>query len=161
MTTEGKPRSEYSDDDWHQWNRSVVEEFRRNGGKVGGVLAGAPILLLTTVGRRSGRPRMTPLTYLPDGERMIVFASKGGSPQEPSWYRNLLSDPHATAELADRTVQVVAAVLEGAEREQLWALQKHRAPVFAHYEQTAGREIPVIALSRRRDRATAPGMPGA
>lgn len=147
VTIDGKPRNEYTDDDWHEWNRTVVDEFRRNSGAVGGALTGAPILLLTTVGRRSGRLRMTPLTYLPDGGRMIVFASKGGSTQAPSWYLNLLSDPRATAELADKTVEVAATVLEGAEREQVWALQKKRYPVFAHYEQIAGREIPVVALS--------------
>lgn len=147
MTSEQKLRSEYTNEDWHDWNRTVVDDFRRNSGAVGGVLAGAPILLLTTTGRRTGLPRMTPLTYLRDEERMIVFASKGGSTRPPSWYLNLLSDPRATAELPDGASDVVATVLAGAERAELWARQKQEYPVFAHYEQVAGREIPVIALS--------------
>jgi deazaflavin-dependent oxidoreductase (nitroreductase family) len=146
VTSEQKPRSEYTNEDWHNWNRTVVDEFRRNGGTVSGALAGAPILLLTTTGRRTGLPRMAPLTYLRDEERMIVFASKGGSPRLPSWYLNLLADPRATAELPNGRHEVVATVLAGAERAELWARQKQEHPVFAHYEKIAGREIPVIAF---------------
>jgi deazaflavin-dependent oxidoreductase (nitroreductase family) len=148
VTSEEKPRNEYTDEDWHEWNRKIVDEFRRNRGAVGGTLAGAPLLLLTTVGRRTGLPRMTPLTYLPDGQRMIVFASRGGSTRTPFWYFNLRSYPSAIAELPDETVEVEATVLAGKEREQRWTRQKQLYPVFSQYEQVAGREIPVVALSR-------------
>jgi deazaflavin-dependent oxidoreductase (nitroreductase family) len=148
VTSEKKARNEYTDEDWHEWNRKIVDEFRRNRGAVGGTLAGAPLLLLTTVGRRTGLPRMTPLTYLPDGHRMIVFASRGGSTRTPFWYINLRSYPSAIAELPDETVEVEATVLAGKEREQLWTRQKQLYPVFSQYEQVAGREIPVVALSR-------------
>jgi deazaflavin-dependent oxidoreductase (nitroreductase family) len=128
-------------------NRAIISEFRANSGLVGGQFEGTPLLLLTTVGARSGEPRTSPMTYLADGERWIVFAANGGRPVHPAWYHNLGADPHATVEVGDRRVAVTAAVLDGPERERYWAAQVERAPYFANFAQGTTREIPVIALA--------------
>lgn len=135
--------------DMNDFNRAIIEEFRANGGKVGGPFEGAPVLLLTTTGAKSGERRTTPVLYLPDGERMIVFASKAGAPTNPAWYHNLLANPTVTVELGDETVDVDAVVTTGSEREQLFDRQAGLYPQFAEYAQKTTRQIPVIALERR------------
>ena len=85
--------------DMHDRNRRNIEEFRASGGRVGGNFEGAPLLLLTTTGAKSGQQRVNPLMYLPDGERWIVFASKGGAPSHPDWFRNLSANPTVTVEV--------------------------------------------------------------
>jgi deazaflavin-dependent oxidoreductase (nitroreductase family) len=90
------------------WNKQIIEEFRRNGGKVGGSFEGAPLLLLTTTGARSGMARTTPVMYLPDGDRMIVFASKAGASTNPDWYHNLVVHPKATVEVGSETFEAMA-----------------------------------------------------
>ena len=135
--------------DFTDFNRKITEEFRANGGKVGGGFDGAPMLLLHTTGARSGVERVNPLVYLADGDRYVIFASKGGAPSHPDWYRNLVAHPEAAIELGTETVPVVARVAEGAEREPLWSRQKEVMPVFAEYEQKTSRTIPVVVLERR------------
>src|SRR3954453_7469507 len=103
------------------YNRSVVEEFRANGGKLGGNLEHMPILLLTTIGVKSGQPRVAPLGYLTDGDRLLIFASDMGASRHPDWYYNLLAHHEVTVEVGGETFQAIASVAEGAEREQLWA----------------------------------------
>ena len=95
------------------WNRQIIEEFRSNGGKVGGSFAGAPLLLLTTTGARSGIARTTPVMYLPDGERLIIFASKAGASTNPDWYHNLVAHPEATVEVGSETFKVTAVEVKG------------------------------------------------
>jgi deazaflavin-dependent oxidoreductase (nitroreductase family) len=132
-------------------NTNIIEEFRTNEGRVGGVFEGAPILLLHTTGRRSGAERVNPLMYLADGDRWVVFASKGGHIRHPDWFRNLESTPEATIEVGTETIPVEATILrEGPERDDLFARQVSLWPQFGGYEEkTRGhRTIPVIVLER-------------
>ena len=133
--------------DMNEFNRAIIEEFRANDGKVGGSFEGAPVLLLTSTGARSGQRRTTPLMYMPDGERMVIFASKGGAPTNPAWYHNLRANPSATVEVGTDTVDVDAAVTSGEERERLFKRQAELYPQFAEYAEKTTREIPVLALS--------------
>jgi deazaflavin-dependent oxidoreductase (nitroreductase family) len=130
-----------------EFNRAIIEEFRANGGKVGGSFEGAPVLLLTSTGAKSGQRRTAPLMYMPDGERMVIFASKGGAPTNPGWYHNLRANPSATVEVGADTVDVDAAVTSGEERERLFKRQAELYPQFAEYAEKTTREIPVVALT--------------
>jgi deazaflavin-dependent oxidoreductase (nitroreductase family) len=132
------------------FNRAIIDEFRANEGKVGGPFDGAPVLLLTSIGAKSGEKRTTPVMYLPDGERMVIFASKGGAPTNPAWYHNLRANPGATVEVGPETVQVNAVVTSGEQRQRLFDRQAESFPQFADYAQKTTREIPVVALERAR-----------
>ncbi|MDP9092861.1 MAG: nitroreductase family deazaflavin-dependent oxidoreductase [Actinomycetota bacterium] len=132
------------------YNSEIIQEFRANGGQVGGGFAGAPLLLLHTVGARTGTERVTPLMYLPVGERFIVFASKAGADTHPDWYHNLLADPNVQIEVDDRTLDVHAIELHGSERDDRYAEQARRYPGFADYEEKTSRVIPVIALTPKQ-----------
>ncbi|MEY9212107.1 nitroreductase family deazaflavin-dependent oxidoreductase [Thermobifida halotolerans] len=129
------------------FNRPVVEEFRANRGRVDGPLGG-DLLLLTTVGARSGREHTTPLGYFRDGERLLVVASAGGAPRHPDWYRNLLAHPAARVEVGAKTFGAIAVPLEGAERDRLFAEIVRRDPGYGDYQARTGRTIPVVALER-------------
>src|SRR5689334_12405257 len=131
------------------WNAKIIEEFRANGGKVGGQFEGAPLLLLHSTGAKSGQERVNPMMYLPDDGRLVVFASKGGHPTNPDWYHNLVANPEASVEVGDERIDVKARVASGDERERLWTRQKELYPGFAEYERNTTREIPVIVLERR------------
>ncbi len=129
------------------WNSKIIAEFRAHGGKVGGQFEGAPLLLLHTVGAKSGQPRVTPMMYQDIGDgRLAVFASKAGAPTNPDWYHNLRANPRISAEIGTGTVQAVARVAEGAERDRIWAAQKRDYPGFADYESKTTRQIPVVIL---------------
>jgi deazaflavin-dependent oxidoreductase (nitroreductase family) len=141
----GAPMSDTAAADW---NRQIIEEFRANGGRVGGPFEGAPMLLLHHAGARSGVERVNPLVYQPAGDGFAVFASKGGAPVNPGWYHNLLANPETTVEVGDATLRVRARVAEGEERERLWAKQKQDRPAFAAYDRQTSRQIPVVVLER-------------
>ena len=132
------------------FNTAIIEEFRANGGKVGGGFEGAPMILLHHTGAKTGTERVSPLVYQADGDRYVVFGSKAGAPSHPAWYRNLLANPDTTVEVGTETVAVRARVAEGDERERIWTKQKQLMPGFAEYEEkTRGiREIPVVILER-------------
>ena len=130
------------------WNDKIIAEFRANGGKVGGPFEGATLLLLHHVGARSGAERVAPLAYLPDGDRMLIIASKGGAPTNPDWYHNLKANPRVDVELGTETVRVDAHELAPAERAEKWAEITTRAPGFADYQKKTQRVIPVFALQR-------------
>jgi deazaflavin-dependent oxidoreductase (nitroreductase family) len=130
----------------NDFNRKIIEEFRANGGKVGGAFAGAPMVILHTTGAKTGAERVHPLVYAPRGDQVVVFASKAGAPSHPAWYLNLVANPDATIEIGDETRRVTARVAEGAEREEIWSKQKHAMPGFADYEQKTTRQIPVVIL---------------
>ncbi|WP_308258544.1 nitroreductase/quinone reductase family protein [Saccharothrix obliqua] len=127
-------------------NQAVIEEFRANGGVVGGAFAGTPLLLLTTAGARSGRPRTTPLVYRQDGDRLLVFASNGGDDRHPAWFRNLTADPQVTVEVGERVTAARAEVLTGADRDAAYAAQITANPAFGAYQEATDRVIPVVAL---------------
>jgi deazaflavin-dependent oxidoreductase (nitroreductase family) len=130
----------------NEYNRRVIETFRANGGKVGGAYEGTTMLLLTTTGARSGRPHTTPLLYLPDGDRLVVFGTKGGGPTNPDWYHNLRAHPLARVEVGTETFQVRARITSGEERRSLYRRQAARRPQLAEYEANTTREIPVVVL---------------
>lgn len=131
------------------FNTSIVEEFRANHGKVGGPFEGAPIVLLTTMGARSGQTRVNPLAALPEDGTLYVFGSKGGSPRHPDWYHNVVAHPDVVVEYGDDRFDAVAHVITGAERDRIFSAQKKVMPGFADYEkQTGGRVIPVVELRR-------------
>ena len=133
----------------NDFNKQVIDEFRANHGKVGGNFEGAPLLILHSTGAKSGEERVSPMMYLPDGDRFLVFASKAGAPDNPDWYHNLKAHPEATIEVGDDTVDVVAEELPRAERDEKYAEQAALFPGFADYEKKTDRVIPVLALTRR------------
>jgi deazaflavin-dependent oxidoreductase (nitroreductase family) len=116
---------------------------------VGGPFEGAPMLLLHHVGAKSGTRRVNPLVYLPDGDRYVIIASKGGAPKHPDWYHNLVANPETTIEVGTETIPVRAEVITGEERDRLYARQAADRSAFAEYQAKTKRRIPVIALTRR------------
>lgn len=126
-------------------NRKVIEEFRANGG----VPDGRRLLLLTTTGARTGQQRTTPLMFMPDGDRLLVFASNAGAARHPDWYHNLAANPQVTVEITGETYDATAVVTAGAERERLFAHVVEQHPFFADHQAGIARTIPVIALERR------------
>ena len=133
----------------NDWNQRIIEEFRANGGRVGGQFEGAPMLLLHTTGRRSGSERVNPMMYLDlDGHR-YVFASKAGADTDPDWYRNLVADPSVTAEVGTEAYAATAVPLQGADRDRVYEEQARRYPGFAEYQEKTSRVIPVVELIAR------------
>jgi deazaflavin-dependent oxidoreductase (nitroreductase family) len=128
------------------WNTGIIEEFRRNEGRVGGPFEGRPLLLLHHRGAKTGTERVNPLAYLKVGAAYAVFGSKGGAPTNPDWYHNLIANPRARIEVGTDSLDVIARVAEGDERERIWEAIKREAPGFATYEQRTSREIPVVIL---------------
>jgi len=131
------------------YNATIIEEFRANAGRVGGSFEGTPLLLLHHTGARSGEKRVNPLAYQRDDGRYVVFASKGGAPQNPGWYHNLKAHPNAAIEVGTDTIEVLASEAGGEERERLYRTQAERIPQFAEYERRTERTIPVIVLTPR------------
>jgi deazaflavin-dependent oxidoreductase (nitroreductase family) len=130
----------------NDWNAKIIEEFRANGGKVGGPFEGAHILLLHTTGAKTGKERVNPMMYRPVGGIYAVFASKAGAPTNPDWYHNLVANPAVRAEIGTQTLDLTARVADSAEREPIWAAQKADYPGFAEYERKTSRQIPVVIL---------------
>ncbi len=132
--------------DTQDWNSKIIDEFRANGGKVGGPFEGAPVLLLHTTGAKSGKKRVHPLMYQLVGDNYAIFASKAGAPTNPDWYHNLLAFPDTEIEVGTETKSVKARVANGPERDPIWTTQKERYSGFADYESKTSREIPVVIL---------------
>jgi len=132
------------------FNTQTIAEFRANGGKVGGPFDGAPLLLLHSVGARTGEMHINPVMYLPDNDRYIVFASKGGAPTNPAWYHNLQANPDITIEVGSDTVEVTATEVRGADHDQLYGRQAAAFPQFAEYQSKTTRIIPVMALTPKQ-----------
>jgi deazaflavin-dependent oxidoreductase (nitroreductase family) len=130
------------------FNSKIIEEFRANEGKVGGRFQGAPLLLLHTVGAKSGQERVNPVMYQAIGDGFAVFASKGGAPVNPDWYHNLLANPRVKAEVGTETIELTARVADDQTREPIWSAWKSANPGFADYESKTTRQIPVILLER-------------
>ncbi len=133
--------------DWQRMNDPVIAEFRANGGNV--TSRQWPILLLTTTGAKSGLPRVTPLNFSTDGDRLVVIASKGGSPTHPDWYRNLVANPEVTVELGTETFRARASTAQEPERTRLFDHQAAQMPFFdAYRKQVDARQIPVVVFER-------------
>lgn len=132
----------------NEWNKAIIEEFRANGGQVGGRFAGGTLLLLHTVGAKSGQPRVNPLAYTMDGDRYIVIASKGGAPTNPDWYYNVAANPLVTVEAGTEQFQARAAIASEPERTRLFDQMATLRPGFAEYKKQTTRVLPVIVLTR-------------
>lgn len=130
------------------WNAKIIEEFRANEGRVGGPFEGAPMVLLTTTGARSGRAHTTPLVPLVEGDRLYVFASMGGAPKHPAWYFNLIAHPEVTVERGTEKYFAKGSVVTGGERDRVFARQVALRPQFGEYQQKTKRTIPVVELKR-------------
>lgn len=128
------------------WNAGIIDEFRANDGKVGGMFEGAPLLILHTTGARSGTHRQTPLMYLNRDERLFVFASKAGADSHPDWYYNLKAHPSVSIELGTDRIDKTATEVDREERDTIFAEQASRFPQFADYAAGTERIIPVIEL---------------
>ena len=134
--------------DMNEFNKSVIDEFRANEGKMTGHFADAPLLLLTTTGAKSGLTRVNPLAYVTDGDRHIIIASFAGAPTSPPWYFNLLADPKVGVEVAGDQFTAKAEVVNEPKRTELYARMVETMSVFAEYQEKTTRVIPVIALTR-------------
>jgi deazaflavin-dependent oxidoreductase (nitroreductase family) len=130
------------------WNQHIIEEFRANGGKVGGYFEGAHMILIHHIGARSGIERINPLTYLPDGQDMVIAATKGGAPTNPDWYHNLKAHPRIQVEVGTETFTVEATEVTGEERDELWRRLVELRPGFADYETKTTRVFPMFRLRR-------------
>ncbi|MGN6161163.1 MAG: nitroreductase family deazaflavin-dependent oxidoreductase [Marmoricola sp.] len=136
----------------HDFNASIIDEFRANEGRVGGQFEGAPMVLVHHVGRKSGNEHVNPMMYLPgdSDDSLYVFASKGGAPTHPDWYYNLVAAGRGSVEIGTDSYDVTVEELEGSERDKIYARQAALYPGFAEYAaKTEGiRTIPVLRLTR-------------
>jgi deazaflavin-dependent oxidoreductase (nitroreductase family) len=132
----------------NDFNQKVITEFRANQGKVGGQMAGMPLLLLTTTGNKTGRTLTKPLAYSKDGDRIFVIASFAGSPHNPAWFCNLESNPVVTVEIGAERYQARARIANAEERERLFKLQADKMNIFYDYQKKTTRQIPVVIFER-------------
>jgi len=131
------------------FNKRIIDEFRANGGKVGAPFAGAPMILITTKGAKTGQLTTTPLVYNTDGDRMTIIASMAGAPKHPAWYHNLVANPKIEVEVGTEKFTVTVREAKGAERDTLYKKQAAKFPAFADYEKKTTRKIPVMVLTRQ------------
>lgn len=136
--------------DGEDFNAKNIAEFRANHGRVGGQFDGAPLLVLHTVGAKSGQPRTNIMMYLDDGDRYLIFASNAGADTHPAWYHNVSAHPEVHIEVGDEEFDAVATKLEGAERDDKYAEQVRRYPGFGEYQEHTSRIIPVVAVTPLR-----------
>jgi deazaflavin-dependent oxidoreductase (nitroreductase family) len=137
-----------SDIDFNEFNRGIIDEFRTNGGKVGGPFEGAPMILITHTGAKSGKTYTTPLVHTTDGDRLVIIASMGGAPTSPAWFHNLVANPTVEVEVGDERFTARATVAEGDERQRLFDQQAALMPNFDEYQEKTSRVIPVVVLTR-------------
>jgi deazaflavin-dependent oxidoreductase (nitroreductase family) len=135
--------------DIQDFNQTIIEEFRANKGVVGGQFKGAPLLLLTTVGAKSGKSRINPLAYLADNDRYVIIASYAGAPANPPWFYNLKANPTVDVEVGAQRFKARAEIVAEPERSKLYEKMTKVMPVFAEYQRKTTRKIPVIALRRQ------------
>ena len=133
----------------HQdWNTQIIEEFRANGGKVGGPFAGASMILIHHVGARTGTRRVTPLVYFQDGDDILIAASKAGAPTNPDWYYNITKNPRIDVEVGTETYAVDVHELDPQERAEAWQAVVAANPGFGEYQEKTDRVIPLLRLTR-------------
>jgi deazaflavin-dependent oxidoreductase (nitroreductase family) len=132
---------------YNDFNKALIQDLRANGGKAsGGPFRGGDVLILTTKGAKSGAVRESPLAYSRDDGHLVVVASKGGSPENPSWYHNLVANPTVTVEVLGETFDAKARVTDGDEYEQLFQQHARKMPGFNQYRRITSRKMPVIVL---------------
>ncbi|MDE2932299.1 MAG: nitroreductase family deazaflavin-dependent oxidoreductase [Chloroflexota bacterium] len=129
-------------------NRKVIEQFRANDGRVTGMFANEPLLLLTTTGAKSGEKRTNPLVHTLDGDRVVIIASFGGAPKHPAWFLNIRANPEVTIELPGETFRSKTIIPEGEERQRIYDQHAAEMPRFADYQAMTTREIPVVVIPR-------------
>jgi F420H(2)-dependent quinone reductase len=135
---------------WYAFTSFHTIVYQLTGGRVGGKLGRAPIMLLHHVGRKSGKERVSPLLYLPDGDDIVIVASMGGSDSHPSWWINLRAKPQTTIELGREKRSVIAEQASSEEKARLWPKLVEMYPSYGSYQARTEREIPVVILRRRR-----------
>ena len=135
----------------NNWNQAIIDEFRANSGKVGGPFAGKTLLLLHTVGARSGQERINPVATIQDGDRLVIIASKAGAPTNPDWYYNILAHPRVMVEFGTEQFQAQAEIVTEPERTRYYNRMVEMMPGFADYQRKTTRVIPVIRLTRISD----------
>jgi deazaflavin-dependent oxidoreductase (nitroreductase family) len=135
--------------DIQELNKAIIAEFRANGGNVGGQFKGAPLLLLTTKGAKTGKTRVNPLAYVADSGRHVIIASYAGADSNPPWYHNLLANPVVEVEVGKERFKARAEVVNEPERSKLYEKMTKAMPVFAEYQKKTTRKIPVIALKKQ------------
>ena len=134
--------------DLNAFNAAIVEEFRANGGKVGGPFEGGTLLLLHTTGAKSGQPRLSPLAYLAVEGKMLIVGSYAGAPKDPAWVHNLRAKPTAHIEVGNDAYDVNVRELPDDERDAAYPKIVEAAPVFAEYQANTTRSIPLFELTR-------------
>ena len=135
--------------DFHEFNRGIIDEFRANEGTVTGMFAGAPMILITHSGAKSGAERTSPLVYTRDGDRVVIIASMGGAPTSPAWFHNIKANPQVGVEIGNESYTADAEVLtEGPERQRLFDQQAALMPNFKEYQEKTDRVIPVVVLTK-------------
>jgi deazaflavin-dependent oxidoreductase (nitroreductase family) len=132
----------------NDFNQGVIDEFRANDGKTTGPFADAPLMILTTIGAKSGKERVIPIVYTRDGDRLVIAASKGGAPTNPDWFHNISAHPEVTVELPGEKYTARATIADRAERDRLYAAHAEAMPGFAEYEAKTDRVIPIVILER-------------
>jgi deazaflavin-dependent oxidoreductase (nitroreductase family) len=135
--------------DFANFNKNLIEEFRANGGKVDGIFANAPLLIVTSKGAKSGREHTFPIVYTREGDNYVIIASKGGAPSNPHWYHNLVANPDVTIEVGTEQMPVRAREAKGEERDRLFRAQADLMPNFDDYQKNTTRVIPVFVLEPR------------
>ncbi len=136
--------------DLNDWDRRIIEEFRANGGNVGGQFTGVPLLLLTTTGAKSGQQRISPLAYLSEGGSIYVFAGNRGAPTNPGWYHNLVAHPDVIVELGTEKFAARAAVVDSAQWDHLGSIQVQKLPGLAELQAKITRKVPAVLLARKK-----------
>ena len=131
-----------------EFNKKVIDEFRSSAGVVGGQFKGAPMIIVTHTGAKSGKSYVTPLVYSKDGNRYVIIASKAGAPNNPSWYHNLVAHPEVTLEIGAEKFKARAKEVKDEERDRLFAAQAKMMPQFNEYASKTPRKIPVFVLER-------------
>ena len=131
------------------WNEGIIADFHEHAGQITrGRLAGSNLLLMTSMGSKSGQPRISPLGYTRDGDRYVVVGSNSGQPHQPAWLANVGANPIVSVEVGTETFRALATITDGAERERLWAAHVAKIPFFANYEKMTERELPVVTIER-------------
>jgi deazaflavin-dependent oxidoreductase (nitroreductase family) len=131
----------------NDWNAAIIKEFRANAGKVGGPFAGKTLLILHTIGAKSGQKHINPVAYVTDGDRFVIIASKGGAPTNPGWYHNIVAHPRVTVEVGTEHFAARASISTEPERTRLYNKMVEMMPGFAEYQKKTTRIIPVIILT--------------
>jgi len=134
---------------FNDWNKMIIDEFRANKGKVGGQFENMHLLLLNTIGAKSGRKRVNPVAYITDSDKYVIAASKAGADTNPDWFYNIIAHPELEVEVGDQRVQVSAAIASEPERTKLYGNMAQKYPGFAEYVDKTSRVIPVVILSQR------------